>query len=103
VLATNVIFVTSVYSPWDFAGAYTLPESDDAAQLYRRITELWHVTKDTVEIIKYCMADRSFKLVGSKQNPVPLLFSEANSGEEGHNSEEIFDKILLEIKGGQNE
>ena len=44
--------------------------SEDPFQLFRRISEVWHVLTDSVEISKFDKAERRFAIIETVKNPV---------------------------------
>lgn len=63
------IVVTSPYSPAEYY-KLAVPVStdiDSAGQLYRRVSQVWHVLPDTIECSRYDMAADSFVSLGQKE------------------------------------
>lgn len=69
IMRCSLIFVTSVLSPETYCAGYHLHQRDDAAQLYRRLSEVWHVTSDHITIQHYDLAHRAFVDVALEPNP----------------------------------
>ena len=49
-------------------------ETDDNKQLFRRFSEVWHVTETTIDILKYI--DNRFYHINSVPNPVPTYLAQ---------------------------
>lgn len=69
-LTASLVFITSPFSPIQFVEKYHL-NGEEGSQLYRRLSEVWHVTKGTVSIHKYDMSAGAFVETSQKPNPVP--------------------------------
>ncbi len=70
VLQCEYIFITTVEHPWCFVKNYRLSDSDSAEQLYRRLNEIWLVTKDTIKTEKYNLEIHKFEAKDTTANPV---------------------------------
>lgn len=70
ILRCTHIFVTSLLSPQQFMQEYNLSQLEDPAQLYRRISEVWNVTADTVTFSHYDLSQRTFITTATTPNPV---------------------------------
>ena len=68
----DYIIVTSVYSPMAYykAAMPAASEIDSAGQLYRRISQVWHVTTDTIQASRYDLSSDSFLSLGTRKNPL---------------------------------
>lgn len=66
----DMAFITSIYTPEQFFSGCQEPY-EEAVQLYRRITELWLVTAETIFIKKYNFDKGMFLEVAKRKNPVP--------------------------------
>ena len=73
-LTCSEIIVTSPMSPEQYAARSYL-QGEDAAQLYRRLTEVWAVTKSDIYISKYDLGLRRFVLTDTRPNPVPAYLA----------------------------
>lgn len=67
----SMIFITSIYSPVEIFQQYNLDAKDSAVQLYRRLSQVWHVQKDTIEITRYDVDKHEFCFIDRVKNPVP--------------------------------
>jgi len=70
VLNCDTIFITSVYSPQAMVEEYALNGVDSAEQLYRRISEVWCLTNDYINISRYDMDRHAFIPKDMTPNPV---------------------------------
>lgn len=50
-------------------------QGEDAAQLYRRLSEVWAVTKSDICISKYDLGLRRFVITDARPNPVPAYLA----------------------------
>ena len=104
-----IVFITSIYSPWDFYLGCGQPE-EQALQFYRRITELWIVTKEFVSIQTYDYNRSRFLEKSRAINPVPLYLdsleppkplNSANAlgriGKKYMNEQLSFDAVFTEV------
>ena len=68
----DYIIVTSVYSPMAYYKAVMPAASDidSAGQLYRRISQVWHVTTDTIQASRYDLPSDRFLPLGTQKNPL---------------------------------
>ena len=68
----DYIIVTSVYSPTAYYKAVMPAASDidSAGQLYRRISQVWHVTKDTIQASRYDLPSDRFLPLSARKNPL---------------------------------
>ena len=73
-LVCPLIFITSPLSPVEFASRYNL-ENESAAQLYRRLAEVWHVTQPAINISKYNVDMGVFVNTSLRPNPVPAYLA----------------------------
>ena len=73
-LVCPLIFITSPLSPVEFASKYSL-ENESAAQLYRRLAEVWHVTQPAINISKYDVDKGVFVNTSQRPNPVPAYLA----------------------------
>lgn len=73
-LVCPLIFITSPLSPVEFASKYSL-ENESAAQLYRRLAEVWHVTQPAINISKYDVDKGVFVNTSLRPNPVPAYLA----------------------------
>ena len=83
----DYIIVTSVYSPTEYYKAVTPAASDidSAGQLYRRISQVWHVTSGTIQASQYDLASDRFLSLGTRKNPLSgYLDSVAHTQEAKH-------------------
>ena len=66
----DYIIVTSVYSPAAYYKAIMPAASDidSAGQLYRRISQVWHVTTDTIQASRYDLSSDRFLPLGTRKN-----------------------------------
>lgn len=69
-LICDTIMVTSVFSPEEVYKAYAVSSADSDVQFFRRITELWHVERDTITISRYEKSLRKFVEIETIKNPV---------------------------------
>lgn len=80
----DYIIVTSVLSPIDYYQKVMSAVSsgvDSAGQLYRRISQVWHVKPNTVESCQYDLSADKFVSIGSRKNPVPDYLAEITANE----------------------
>lgn len=97
ILKNSFVFITSVLSPQTLWNGFGLSAIDSSVQFYRRIAELWEVTKDTIYIYKYI--DGAFQLTDTAPNPVPeYIRQQKPSRSEALQSSGIFQKIHTEYK-----
>lgn len=97
ILKNSFVFITSVLSPQALWNGFGLSAIDSSVQFYRRIAELWEVTKDTIYIYKYMNGE--FQLTGTAPNPVPeYIRQQKPSRSETLQSSGIFQKIHTEYK-----
>lgn len=68
------IIVTSPMPPDQYATQSYL-QGEDAAQLYRRLSEVWAVTKSDICISKYDLGLRRFVITDARPNPVPAYLA----------------------------
>lgn len=73
-LTASLLFITSPLSPVKFVERYHL-NGEDGSQLYRRLSEVWHVTKEDISIYKYDLTEGAFVETSQKPNPVPLYLA----------------------------
>lgn len=73
VAMADYIIVTSVYSPMAYykAAMPAASDIDSAGQLYRRISQVWQVTKATIQVSRYDLASDHFIPLGTRKNPLP--------------------------------
>ena len=74
----DCIVVTSVFSPMEYYRAVMSDSSaiDSAGQLYRRISQIWHVTSDTITASGYDLPTNSFISLGTRKNPLTDYLNE---------------------------
>ena len=73
-LTCKQIIVTSPMSPEQYA-AQSYLQGENAAQLYRRLSEVWKVTQSDINISKYDLGLRSFVAIDTRPNPVPAYLA----------------------------
>lgn len=73
-LVCSQLFVTSPMSPETYTKHYPLRD-EDAAQLYRRLSEVWEVTQSDIYISKYDLGLRRFVPSDTRPNPVPAYLA----------------------------
>ena len=74
------IFVTNPYSPDKFYELMPFKNPDDKpAQLYRRISEIWKLTKEKIVSIKYDPETGRFVENGSTPNPVANMLDKVQA------------------------
>lgn len=68
----DYIIVTSVYSPMAYYKAVMPAASDidSAGQLYRRISQVWHVTNDSIQASRYDLPSDRFLSLSVRKNPL---------------------------------
>lgn len=95
ILKNSFVFITSVLSPQELWDGYCLSDIDSGLQFYRRIAELWMVTKDTIYIYKYI--DGRFQQTGTAPNPVPeFIRQQKPSRSNTLKSSDVFQKLHAE-------
>lgn len=98
-LLCSHIFITTVEHPCDFVMKYRLSANDSAEQLYRRISEVWKVSKDTIEAEKYDLEKKGFFPLYSTENPVRFLEEDSCVDPRTRvNSVNIFHQIAADYK-----
>ena len=73
-LKCSQLYITSPMSPETYAKHYYLRD-ENAAQLYRRLSEVWEVTSTDIYISKYDLGLRRFVLTDTRPNPVPAYLA----------------------------
>lgn len=74
----DCIVVTSVFSPMEYYRAVMSDNSaiDSAGQLYRRISQIWHITSGTIQASQYDLASDRFLSLGTRKNPLADYLNE---------------------------
>ena len=101
VLCCSMIFVTTILSPENFVYQSNLAAmKESAVQLYRRVTEIWHVRRDSIEISEYIPEVNDFEEIGRIENPVPLYLKklEKEGKSQGLSSAMVLNAITKELK-----
>lgn len=70
-LFCSYIMITTTMSPQYFVKECLTNSIDDPGQLYRRIEEVWDMSKDDIEISTYDSNLSAFKVEKTIQNPIP--------------------------------
>lgn len=81
VLHCNTIFITSVLSPMETISMFALHYTESPVQLYRRISEVWNMTQDTIRISTYNLEKHCFREEATVENPVPHYLVELPKSE----------------------
>lgn len=87
----DTVFVTSIHSPAEFF-RLCKANSEDAVQLYRRITEYWDVAENTITIHRYNFDNKRFEVETIRPNPVPA-YLETVQKPIMFNSESVLDAL----------
>lgn len=79
----DYIIVTSTFSPPAFyeAAPPACPGIDSAAQLYRRINQIWRFSPDTIEISRYDLSSDRFIAMGTRENPAKGYVDELSASQ----------------------
>lgn len=106
VLSCRMIFVTTILSPFDFvhrSNLNAMKESD--VQLYRRISEIWHVRRDSIEISEYVPEVNAFEEINRIENPVPLYLGQLEKEDkfQASNSAMVLNAITRELRKDTSE
>lgn len=73
-LVCDQLIITAPMSPEEYTAQCYLPH-EDAAQLYRRLSEVWKVTKSDIYISRYDLGLGSFMPISVRPNPVPAYLA----------------------------
>lgn len=88
----GLFIITTVFSPYDFYEGFSLDAKDSRTQLLRRLSEIWYVTADHVEIRKHVHIDQFSQSI-VKTNPVPAYIAKQNISTSILDSVNILDAI----------
>lgn len=91
-LVSTLIFITSPLSPVEFVRQYYLVD-EDGSQLYRRLSEVWHVTTSTITISKYDIAQHTFIAAPPSPNPVPAYLATLTPAPPAINGDEVLAQL----------
>ena len=94
-LTCSQIIVTSPMSPEQYA-TQSYRQGEEAAQLYRRLTEVWAVTKSDIYISKYDLGLRRFVATDARPNPVPAYLATRAPSPPVFNGGDILTKLNVE-------
>ncbi len=95
-LQNSHYFLTSIFSPEEFWQGFGLSQKDTACQFYRRLAEVWNITKDKIYIYNYL--DNEFKQVGVIDNPATQFLAKQKPVAAAISTQDIFQKIFLDIQ-----
>lgn len=90
----DYIFVCSVYSPEEYYASSVVDRAkniDTKTQLFRRIAQVWNVSKERIDISEYAPELKDFIVCDSVENPVPGYVEEQRA--EGTHSEDPLDTL----------
>ena len=94
-LTCKQIIVTSPMSPEQYA-AQSYLQGENAAQLYRRLSEVWKVTQSDINISKYDLGLRRFVAIDTRPNPVPAYLATRAPSTPAFNGGDILTKLNAE-------
>ena len=95
-MQNSYYFLTSIFSPEEFWQGFGLSQKDTACQFYRRLAEVWHITKDKIHIYNYL--DNGFKQVAVIDNPATQFLAKQKPVANEVSTQDIFQKIFLDIQ-----